>query len=77
MAITATYTAETVVLVVNQTANSTRTTTFLNTELDFATISNPANVNSAGTVTTSVVNDAGSTRFVYVIDQTCSRAPFY
>ena len=64
MAITATYTAETVVLIVNQRTNSTRTTTFSNTEIDFATIAKPTNTNSAGTVTTSVVNDEGSTRFV-------------
>lgn len=64
MAITATYIAETVVLVVNQKANSTRTTTFSNTELDFATIAQPTNTNSAGTVTTSVINDEGSTRFM-------------
>ena len=64
MAITATYTAETVVLVVNKKTNSTRTTTISNTEIDIAGIAKPTNVNSDGTVTTSVVDNHGSTRFV-------------
>lgn len=64
MAFTATYTAETVVLIVNKKINSTRTTTISNTEIDVASIAKPTNVNSDGTVTTSVIDNDGSTRFV-------------
>lgn len=64
MSITATYTAETVVLIVNKRNNSTRTTTISNTEIDFAKIPTPTNLNSDGTVTASVVDDDGSTRVV-------------
>ena len=64
MAITATYTAETVVLIVNKKNNSTRTTTISNTEIDFGKIATPTNLNSDGTVTASVVDNDGSTRIV-------------
>lgn len=64
MSITATYTAETVVVVVNKRNNSTRTTTISNTEIDFGKIATPTNLNSDGTVTASVVDDDGSTRIV-------------
>ena len=67
--ITATYTAETVVLVVNKKNNSTRTTTISNPEIDFAKIATPTNLNSDGTVTASVVDNDGSTRIVYVLDR--------
>ena len=69
MAITATYTAETVVLVVNKKNNGTRTTTISNPEIDFAKIATPTNLNSDGTVTASVVDNDGSTRIVYVLDR--------
>lgn len=62
MSITATYTAETVVLIVNKRNNSTRTTTISNTEIDFGKIATPTNLNSDGTVTASVVDNDGSTR---------------
>ena len=62
MSITATYTAETVVLIVNKRNNSTRTTTISNTEIDFGDIITPTNVNSLGTVTANVVDNDGSTR---------------
>ena len=68
MHITATYTAETVVLVVNEKNNSTRTTTISNTEIDFAKIATPTNLNSDSTVTASVVDNDGSIRIVYVLD---------
>lgn len=64
MSITATITAETVVLVVNRKTNSTRTTTISNTEIDFGKIATPTNINSDGTVTASVVDYDGSTRVV-------------
>ena len=64
MSITATFTAETVVLVVNRKTNSTRTTTISNTEIDFGKIATPTNLNSDGTVTASVVDNDGSTRVV-------------
>lgn len=69
MYITATYTAETVVLVVNKKNNSTRTTTISNPEIDFAKIATPTNLNSDSTVTASVVDNDGSTRIVYVLDR--------
>ena len=73
MHITATYTAETVVLVVNKKNNSTRTTTISNPEIDFAKIATPTNLNSHGTVTASVVDNDGSTRIVYVLDRQTDR----
>ena len=69
MFITATYTAETVVLVVNKKNNSTRTSTISNPEIDFGKIATPTNLNSDGTVTASVVDNDGSTRIVYVLDR--------
>ena len=69
MYITATYTAETVVLVVNKKNNNTRTTTISNPEIDFAKIATPTNLNSDGTVTVSVVDNNGSTRIAYVLDR--------
>ncbi|KAK0517451.1 hypothetical protein JMJ35_000606 [Cladonia borealis] len=54
MSITATYTAETKLLIINNQTNSTRTSTIKNTELNLANISTPTNTNSAGTVTTSI-----------------------
>lgn len=65
MAITATYTAETVFLIVNNQTNSTRTSTIKNTEINFADITPPTNTNSAGTVTTSIKFADGSTAIVY------------
>ncbi|KAF6229691.1 hypothetical protein HO173_011337 [Letharia columbiana] len=64
MSITATYTAATVVLIVNKRNNSTRTTTISNTEIDFGKIATPTNLNSDGTVTASVVDNDGSTRVI-------------
>ena len=69
MLVTATYTGETVILVVNKKNNSTRTTTISNPEIDFAKIATPTNLNSDGTVTASVVDNDGSTRIVYVMDR--------
>lgn len=62
--ITATYTAETVVVIVNKKTNTTRTTTISNTEVDFSNITTPTNLNSDGTVTASVIDNDGSTRVV-------------
>ena len=62
--ITATYTAETVVFIVNKKTNTTRTTTISNTEVDFSNITTPTNLNSDGTVTASVIDNDGSTRVV-------------
>ena len=62
--VTATYTAETVVFVVNKKTNTTRTTTISNTEVDFSNITTPTNLNSDGTVTASVIDSDGSTRVV-------------
>ena len=73
MFITATYTAETVVLVVNKKNNSTRTSTISNPEIDFGKIATPTNLNSDGTVTASVVDNDGSTRIVYVLDRLTDR----
>ena len=67
MSLTATYTAETVLLVVNNQTNSTRTSTIKNTEINFADIITPTNTNSAGTVTTTIINGPGDTRTVYGI----------
>ena len=53
MSITATYTAETLLYIVNNRTNSTRTSTIKNTEINFANISTPTSTNSAGTVTAS------------------------
>ena len=65
MWITATYTAETILLVVNNRTNSTRTSTIKNTEIDFANITIPTNTNSGGTVTTSISLDDGNTITAY------------
>ena len=65
MEITATYTAETLLFVVNNQTNSTRTSTIKNTEINFADISTPTNTNSAGTVTTSFSLDDGNTIIAY------------
>ena len=54
MSITATYTAETLLYIVNNRTNSTRTSTIKNTEINFANISTPTATNSAGTVTASI-----------------------
>ena len=62
--ISATYIAETVVVVVNRKHNHTRTTTISNTDIDFNKIVTPTNLNSDGTVTASVVDNDGSTRIV-------------
>ena len=64
MNITATYTLETVVHIVNQKNNSTRTETITNTDIDFRNIPTPTNLNSDRTVTTSVVDYDGSTRIM-------------
>ena len=64
MSITETYTAESVVLILNKRNNNTRTTTISNTEIDFGKIVTPTNLNSYGTVTTSVIDNDGSTRIV-------------
>ena len=55
-----THTVETVVLIVNK-SNSTRTTTISNTDVDLGGIATPRNLNSAGTVITSLVDNDGST----------------
>lgn len=65
MDITATYTAETLLFVINNQTNSTRTSTIKNTEINFADIITPTNTNSAGTVTTSFSLDDGNTIFAY------------
>ena len=62
MSITATYTAETVIFIVNKKNNSTRTTTVSNTEIDFGKIATPTSLNRDGTVTASVVDLDGVTR---------------
>ena len=62
--ISATYIAETVILIVNRKNNNTRTTTISNTEIDFNKIVTPTNLNSDGTVTASVIDNDGSTRIV-------------
>lgn len=67
MSITATITAETVLLVVNRKKNSTRTTTIKNTEIDFDKIVKPSTINSAGTVTTVVDILDGSTWSTQVV----------
>ena len=59
MTITATYTAETVMVIVNKKNDTTRTTTISNPEVDI-----PTNINSDSTVTASVVDYDGSTRIV-------------
>ena len=64
MAITATYIAETVIVIVNKRNNTTRTTTISNPEIDFGKIVIPTNINSDSTVTASVVDYDGSTRIV-------------
>ena len=64
MAITATYIAETVIVIVNKKNNTTRTTTISNPEIDFGKIVVPTNINSDSTVTASVVDYDGSTRIV-------------
>ena len=64
MAITATYIAETVIVIVNKKNNTTRTTTISNPEIDFGKIVIPTNINSDSTVTASVVDYDGSTRIV-------------
>lgn len=61
MPITATFTAETLLLVVNKRTNSTRSSTILNTEIDLGDYTTPATVDSAGTVTTSVILRVGTT----------------
>lgn len=55
-----TITAATLVLIINNRTNSTRTSTIYNTEIDLGDYV-PTTVNSAGTVTTSVVLLDGST----------------
>ena len=65
MPITATYIAETLLLIINNQTNRTRTSTIKNTEIDFADITPPTNTNSAGTVTTSVLGDDGCTIIAY------------
>ena len=62
--ISATYIAETVIVIVNRKNNNTRTTTVSNTEIDFDKIVTPTNLNSDGTVTASVIDKDGSTRTV-------------
>ena len=64
MEVTATYIAETVILVVNKRNNITRTTTVSNTEIDFGKIQTPTSINSQGTVTASVIDNDGSTRIM-------------
>ena len=54
-AVTATITAETVVLVVNRMYNTTKTTTITNTEVNLESYIRASNTNSAGTKTTAVV----------------------
>ena len=62
--ISATYTAETVIVIVNRKTSNTRTITISNTEIDFDKIVTPTNLNSEGTVTASVIDKDGSTRIV-------------
>ena len=62
--ISATYIAETVVVVINKKTNITSTTTISNTDIDFNKIVTPTNLNSDGTVTASVVDNDGSTRIM-------------
>ena len=65
MSLTATYTAETMLLIINNHTNSTRTSTIKNTEINFADITPPTNTNSAGTVTTSVTLYDGNVLTAY------------
>lgn len=62
--ISATYIAETVIVIVNRKNNITRTTTVSNTDIDFDKIVTPTNLNSDGTATASIVDNDGSTRIV-------------
>ena len=64
MAVTATYTVETVVHIVNKKNNSTLTTTIHNTDIDFGKVATPTSINRDKTVTTSVVDYKGSTRIM-------------
>ena len=67
LSIATTITAETVVTVINNRTNVTRTTTISNTEVDLSQYTIPNNTNSAGTITTSVVfslRTTESTRYV-------------
>ena len=61
---TATYTLETVIHIVNQKNNSTRTETMTNHEIDLKKLPTPTNLNSDRTVTTSVIDYDGSTRIM-------------
>ncbi|KAK0508632.1 hypothetical protein JMJ35_008908 [Cladonia borealis] len=61
LSITATYTLETVLFIINNQTNSTRTSTVKNTDINFANISIPTNTNSAGTVTTVIPVGDGNT----------------
>lgn len=67
MPITATVTAETLLLIVNNRTNSTRTSTVYNTDLNLADYTSPTTTNSAGTVTTSVVLRVGSTNSTRIV----------
>ena len=62
--VTATYTVETELHIVNTKNNSTRTETIINTGIDFKNIPTPTNLNRDKTVTTSVVDYDGSTRIM-------------
>lgn len=67
MPITATVTAETLLFIVNNRTNSTRTSTIYNTDLNLADYTSPTTTNSAGTVTTSVVLRVGSTNSTRIV----------
>lgn len=66
LAITATITVETVILIVNRVSNTTRTTVVTNTELDLRNSTLVSNTNSAGTQTTMINGtfDAGGSYVV-------------
>ena len=67
MSITATYTAETLLYIVNNRTNSTRTSTIKNTEINFNNISAPTSTNDAGTVTASFSLKDGRLISAYVV----------
>lgn len=60
LSITATITAETIMVVVNSRSNSTRTTTLTNPEVDLKDYTPGTDLNNAGTRTTSVVVTSGN-----------------
>lgn len=67
VAITATFTAQTVILIVNRVSNTTRTMTVTNTEVDLRNSTVVSNTNSAGTQTTTISVRDGDTVVTYTM----------